>query len=94
MYKCLRVLIKGSLPDGFLKKFVQLQAKKCDLEGAAQIISGEAKHASIIVCGDRDNVDEFLDALHVYSAKNNINDIEIEPFLKDKDYRGVFRVIE
>lgn len=93
MNKCLRITFSASMPEGFLHDFVQKNAKKLNLEGVVQMLPAEQK-VRVIVCGDKDIVDKFVDLLHKGTGKTLLNQIEIEPFLKDKDYRGVFRVIE
>ncbi|MDP3889009.1 MAG: acylphosphatase [bacterium] len=93
MNKCLRITITADFPEGFLYNFVQKSARKCNLEGVAQVVE-EDRQVRIIICGSREDVDQFLDLLHKGPSKFVPENIEIEPFLKDKDYRGVFRVIE
>ena len=93
MNKCLKILLNASIKEGFLQDVIQKAAKKLNLEGTAQIMPTDNK-IKIIVCGDKDAVDQFLDSLHKSLSKASFDDLEIEPFLKDKDYRGVFRVIE
>lgn len=91
MNKCLRITFVADFPEGFLQNFMQKNARKLELEGVAQIIDGMAR---IIVCGTKEKVDEFLDILYKWTSKYIPEDIEIEAFLKVKDYRGIFRVIE
>ncbi len=93
MKKCLRITFNAAIPKGFLQDFVLKNARKLDLEGTAQVVQQEEK-VRVLVCGLKENVDEFLDTLHKGTPKVMLEDIEIEPFLKDRDYRGVFRVIE
>jgi len=93
MNKCLRIEFSGDVPQGFLQKIIQKHARKLELEGTAQVLSGQNK-VKIIVCGNKDRIDNFLDLLHKESAKVVLEGMEVEPFLKKKDYRGVFRVIE
>lgn len=88
MNKCLKITLTVERMDGFLHTVVQPQARKWDLEGVVQPLNDS--QVRIIVCGKKDNVDTFIDLLQ----KERIKDVEIEPFVKDKDYRGVFRVIE
>lgn len=89
MKKCLKVIITGSFVPDYLYAIIQKNAKKYDLEGTAQQI--DAKQVRLIICGLPQNLDDFLDIVHEYSSEY---DIIVEPFLKEKDYRGVFRVIE
>lgn len=91
MNKCLRITLEGEIPEGFLRLFIQKHARKLELEGTAQMIDGKVR---VVVCGNVESVDSFLDVLHKGSSTYTPQDIEVEPFLKDRDYRGVFRVIE
>lgn len=93
MKKCLKITFGDQFPEGFLHGSVQAHARACSIEGIAQVITSEG-HVKIIACGDKQAVDTFLEHLHKEFEKANIIDIEIEPFLKDKDYRGVFRIIQ
>jgi acylphosphatase len=92
MNKCLKITFTANFSDDFLQSFIQKQAKELDLEGIVQII-GPGRKVRIIACGVKEAVDQFVDTLQG-SDVCHLEDIEIEPFLKDKDYRGVFRVIE
>ena len=93
MNKCLRIDVKAHFPKNFLQDFIQKNAHKYDLEGSAQVVES-GQHIIVIICGEPENIDSFLDELHKGSGKFIPKSIEIEPFLKDKDYRGVFRIIE
>jgi acylphosphatase len=92
MNKCLKITLQMDFKENFLKDVIQKNARQYNLEGFCQVM--EKKSLKIIVCGEKDNIDGFIDILHKETAKANVEDIEIEPFIKDKDYRGVFRVIE
>jgi acylphosphatase len=92
MNKCLKITLTLEIKTGFLHNVVQKYARKFELEGLAQSVGGDK--VKIIICGDKEHVDDFIDVIHKESPKAAVQDIEIEPFLKDKDYRGVFRVIE
>ena len=93
MNKCLKITFAANCPDNFLHDFVQKNAKKLGLEGTVQIMNVNSK-IRIVVCGDKDKVDLFLDLVHKGSVDHIPAGVEAEAFAKDKDYRGVFRVIE
>jgi acylphosphatase len=94
MYKSLRITLSTSnVPTQFLKKFIQKKAIQLELEGTAQLIKPEAI-IRIFVCGLKDQVDSFVDFLHKSPGNVEMNSIEVEPFFKEKDYRGVFRIVE
>ena len=82
----------GNFPTGILRSFVQKYAHTLNIEGTAQLVGSQ--EVLIVACGTKDKVDSFLDALHKGSKQWLPENILIEPFLKERDYRGVFRVIE
>jgi acylphosphatase len=92
MNKCLKITLTVEIKQGFLQETIQKNARAYELEGMVQQIAEDK--VKIIVCGEKEQVDHFVDALHKESLAAGIKDIEIEPHVKDKDYRGVFRVIE
>ena len=80
------------IAKSFIANVIDKNAKKMNLEGTVQTIVAENR-VKVIVCGDKDAVDDFIDAIHK-DSKGLLENFQIEPFLKDKDYRGVFRIIE
>lgn len=93
MNKCLKIMLTAEYAQGSLGSILQKHAQKLRLEGVAQVVGPENK-VNIIVCGSIEGVDEFLDLLHKDTSKWKLIDIEVEPFLTEKRYRGVFRIIE
>ena len=92
MKKCLKItLISNNIDDRF-RDSVQATARKLGVEGTVQYI--EPNHIIIIACGLKDNIDAFLDNIHQGFGVTVPEDIQIEPFLKEKDYRGIFRILE
>jgi acylphosphatase len=75
-----------------LSRVIQEDAKKCSIEGTVKFEKEDVMH--IVACGSKDNVQDFLDRIHQYKVEKGVAEVEVEPFLKEKDYRGVFRVIE
>lgn len=92
MNKCIRISVYTHLTDDFLKNAVQKHAHKLNLEGFSQQM--DENDFKIVVNGEKDHVDKFIDLLHKEFIDLDISDFEIEPFLKDRDYRGVFRIIQ
>lgn len=92
MAQCLRIRFLCKVSDAFLQNCIQKNAKKLDLEGTAQI---DDNAILIVVCGSKDSINQFVDVLHnEINTKLAAESIEIEPFIKEKDYRGVFRIIQ
>ena len=92
MKKCLRLLITAEFSKDVLENFIQKNAKKLGLEGTGQKVANN--QILIAVCGTGDALDQFMDVLHKGSSSFSLQDLIVDPFLKDKDYREVFRIIE
>ena len=92
MKQCLIITFNISKPNGFLRGFIQKVAIEYSLEGTAQLV-GPHK-VRINACGKKENVDSFVDSIYGESSKSDIEEIEMEPLLQEKNFRGVFRVIE
>jgi len=92
MNKCLEVTLSLKSYSDDLISYIQRSAKKLRVEGTLQAL--DKKTVKIIACGQSEVVDKFMDA--VYNGNKGLKPtaVEVEPFLKDKDYRGVFRLIE
>lgn len=93
MKKCLRITFVAELPKNFLHDTIQKHAHKLNIEGTGQLVSSENK-IKIMACGEKEDIDSFLDFLHKEATQAEGEDFEVEPFLREKDYRGVFRIIE
>ena len=91
MYKCLKITFTGTFPKGFLQNVLKC-ARDFVIEGHAQLIMENA--VRIIVCGSLEHVDAFLDKLYDDLNQIELDELQVEPFAKDRDFRGVFRVLE
>ena len=92
MKQCMRISFAATMPKNFLETFIQKHARQLRLEGTAQLVSDGI--VNIVACGSKMALEEFLDVLHKGTKTVKPHDISLEPFLKSKDYRGVFRIIE
>lgn len=93
MNKGLKIMFSSEIPDQFLGNKLREKAHILGIEGTAQVIAVDKK-VKIIACGKKESVDQFLDVIHDLLSEQNIYDVEVEPFIKRVDYKGVFRVIE
>ena len=92
MKKCLKITFVSKKLEGLLQDFVQKNARMLHLEGTVQCI--EPNEVVIIACGSKENIDTFLDILHQGFGSQIPENVSVEPFLKEKDYRGIFRILE
>ncbi|MCF7900183.1 acylphosphatase [Candidatus Babeliales bacterium] len=92
MNQCLRITFVVDVGSDILHSLVHKYAKKLSIEGMVQPVTNTM--IKIMACGPKEKMDEFLDALHEAVGLKKLHDIQIEPFFKDRDYRGVFRVLE
>ncbi len=91
MSQCLRIVIVIEGKKEAVDRFIQKQASVLKIEGIMQPLSETTFR--IVICGVKEAIESFLDVLHNDCCGQPIKHIECEPFLKDRDYRGVFRVI-
>lgn len=91
MNKCVRITCSLEMLDDALLA-IQKYARTLFIEGTIQATSPD--RLKIVACGSKEKVDEFVDLVHKELARFNAQNLEIEPFLKDKDYRGVFRILQ
>jgi acylphosphatase len=92
MKKCLKITFICDQPERLLHEFIQKNARNLNLEGTVKAI--EPNEISIIACGSKENIDTFLDIVHEGFESYIPENVVIEPFLKEKDYRGIFRILE
>ena len=92
MKKCLKISFVLNRPEGFLHDFVQKNARDLSVEGTVQV--SEPNIITIVACGEKDNIDTFLDIIHQGVSSYIPENVSVEPFLKDRDYRGIFRILE
>ena len=92
MKQCLRIMLYVQAYKDSYKDSIQKAAKKAGIEGTVQ--KATEKEITVFACGLKSHIDIFLDEMHQKVARKEFDYIDIEPFLKDRDFRGVFRVIE
>lgn len=83
-------------PDDKLLERIQEQARSCQLEGVIMAstpkeVREDVPNVKIITCGSSEDIDIFLDKVGYLIAEHE--QLMIDTFLKDKDYRGVFRIM-
>lgn len=91
MKRCLKMLIKIDHWQNSWSSDIQNQAQKLQIEGVMQEV--EDMQMRIMICGKNDQLDDFVDYLYDFFVDKKIEIQELEPFIKERDYRGIFRVI-
>jgi len=91
MNRCLKMLINIEKWEDRWGAQIQAQAKKLDIEGVMQALDGHQMR--IMICGKDANLDEFVDYLYDFFISINVRVEELEPFIKERDFRGIFRVL-
>lgn len=91
MKRCLKMLVSLENWQSEWGLKIQKQAQKLAIEGMMQAV--DENHLRIMVCGEGEKLDEFMDYLDDFFLKVDARISELEPFIKERDYRGIFRVI-
>jgi acylphosphatase len=92
MKKCVKIMLEGKFPTDYMHKVILVQARKTGIGGMCQLVDGQG--VRIIASGTTEQIDEFLDALYKKATQKVATGLSVESFLNQKDFRGVFRVIE
>jgi len=92
MNKCVLITVLGDLSSEALQSFLLKEAQKRKLEGTVHL--EDSDRIKIALFGAKDNVDQFVDNLYDHCTKLKLSEIEVEPFFKNKDFRGVFRILK
>ena len=92
MKKCIKVQFYTKNPQEFLKQVMPIGIKNFKIEGFAQAL--DVQTVQIFMCAEQEELDNFLDLIYENIDRYALENIELEPFLKDRDFRGVFRVVE
>lgn len=91
MRKCLKVTVHGKMQDSVYRAFVQKHAHNLGIEGTIQHM--EDGVVVMYACGASDKLDSLIDQLYKGASASRIEDVVIEPYMNEKDFRGVFRII-
>jgi acylphosphatase len=84
-------MISGNVQGVGYREFVQTQATKLKIEGTVH--NAPEGKVVIYVCGLSEDLDNLIDVLYKGPEKSKVENIEAEPLVIPKDFRGVFRVI-
>jgi len=91
MKQCVKMHVTGKVQGVGFRDFAQKQAQILQIEGAIQNVdNGEV---SILACGSSSNLDTFIEQMYKGSPASKVLNVAVEPFLNNKDFRGVFRII-
>jgi len=91
MKQNVKIKIIGKVQGVGYREFVQKQAKRLEIEGTIQNLAD--KSVMIYASGQAEKLDSFIDYLYKGTGKSKIQDIEVEPLLAEKIFRGVFRIL-
>lgn len=91
MKQCIKIVITGQVQSPTYKEVIQKQAQKLHIEGTLQ--NHAVDDILIFACGQSDMLDELIDYIYKGTTDIKIREVVIEPFINEKNFRGVFRVI-
>lgn len=92
MKKCVKLIFEVSNTQKVLETFIAKQAENFGVEGIGQKIKEGV--IQLYVCGQQDQVEEFIDSLYLGDKNIRLENIKIETCSTDRSYRGVFRIVE
>ena len=90
MRKCLMIKVTGTFQANTYKAYIQKHANSLGIEGTIQ---NDNNGITIYACGLSDKLDRLIDLLYKGTDKSKLKNVVEEPFISEKDFRGVFRII-
>jgi acylphosphatase len=84
------IKVTGTFQADAYKAYVQKHANSLGVEGTIQ---NDNDDIAIYACGLSDKLDRLIDLLYKGTEKSKLKNIVEEPFISEKDFRGVFRII-
>ena len=91
MKKCLKIHVSGNVQAVGYRLHAQKQATSLNIQGSVQ--NTDDGNVLIYACGNSVNLEKFIDHLYKGTTDSQIDDLLAEPFINEKDFRGVFRII-
>lgn len=91
MKRCLKMLVNVQTWQSDWGSKIQKEAQNFEIEGMMQAV--DENELRIMICGESEKLDEFVDYLYDFFSSVEGQISELEPFIKERDYRGIFRVI-
>ncbi|AXK60530.1 acylphosphatase [Candidatus Chromulinivorax destructor] len=92
MKKCVKLLFEVQDGQKILESFIADQAALFKIEGIGQEMHKDS--IQLFICGQEEQVDDFIDAMYVGKESIQLKNIKIETCSTDRSYRGVFRIVE
>lgn len=100
MRKCVKVILfdfNTHFKD--IDTLYQTIKKRIPFEGLEGVVQPEEEEVHMVIYGLKERVDDAVDALEEFvitegAQTQHMMGLSVEPFLKDEDYRGVFRFIQ
>lgn len=92
MKQCMQIVISIKKQQATFEDHVKKMALECQIEGVMQFLSKTS--LKVIACGTKEYIEQFIDTLHQKKVTDLFGDLIIEPIFTEKDFRGVFRIIQ
>ncbi|NDD53923.1 acylphosphatase [bacterium] len=91
MKKCLKIRVSGTVQGVAYRAYAQKHAQTLGIEGTVQ----NAEDGSVVIyaCGPAASLERFIDFLYKGTPAAHVEDLLAEPFVNERDYRSVFRII-
>lgn len=94
MNKCIKIMwhMPSEPVESVLLSAIQQSADNLSVEGILRIKTPQL--CEIMAAGEKQAVDKFLDEVYrIVEAPQNLGELEIIAAAKERDYRGIFRIM-
>lgn len=93
MRKCVKMIISDFSDIDALYKMLKKKVDFKRVEGVANVSDEHENEVELIVYGSKEAIDDVVDAIDTLAMDEEMS-VSVEPFLKEEDFRGIFRFIQ
>jgi acylphosphatase len=91
MRKGVKISIRGTFDHNIFDEFILQRASKLGIQGSLQVFDNN--NLLVYAVGETESVEFLIDDIYGDASGANVEELNVKPLDEDKDFRGIFRVI-
>ena len=91
MRKGVKIFITGKFNHKIFDEFVLKLASQLGIQGSLQVFDNNT--LVVYAIGEMENIEFLIDDIYGEASGASIEELSVKPLDEDRDFRGIFRVI-
>ena len=91
MRKGVKITISGKINHKLFDPFILERTSKLGIQGSLQVFDNNK--LILYAVGDTENIEFLIDDIYGDTSSANIEELTVKPLEEEKDFRGIFRII-